>query len=167
MGTTLVAYVTKTGSTEEIARIIAESLVREGVDAVARPVPEIKSLDGYDAVIVGAPINGMRWVQPATDFVGAFRDALQARPVAVFAVSYMHGRARPMWSKAIEKSVAAAAETTGARASTIFGGRIADPLPGFARLLFGLPKKTPLDLRDPEAARTWARSLTNVLGLKG
>ena len=43
-----------------------------------------------------------------------------------------------------------------------FGGRLAGPLPGFARFLFGVPADRPLDIRDWEAIRTWAGELAGL-----
>lgn len=162
----LIAYFTKTGTTREIALEIESVLKASGTEIHTLPLSEVDGLEGYDAVIVGAPVNGMRWVPEASAFVAAFADALRARPAAVFAVSYMHGAARPGWNRAIEKSVRAAEAASGARASAVFSGRIGSPMPGFARLIFGLPGDLPLDRRDPESVKTWARTLPARLGLK-
>ena len=161
----LIPFFTKTGTTGEIAREIEKILRDGGAEARALPLSEVTGLDGYDAVILGAPINAMRWVPEAVAFAAEHRDALRALPTAVFAVSYMHGAARPGWNRAIEKGVRSAADAIGARASAIFAGRIASPMPGFARVLFGLPRSLPLDRVDLEAVRAWARELAGTLGL--
>lgn len=164
MSKTLIAYVTKTGTTREIALEIEKTLKAAGVEARTLPMSEAGDLSGYDRVILGAPINGMRLVPEAAAFVEARRAELRARPVAVFAVSYMHGAARGNWNRAIEKSVRSAAEAAGARTSAIFSGRVGSPLPGFARLLFGVPRDLPADRVDPEAVRVWAAGLPKALG---
>jgi len=166
MGTTLIAYATKTGTTQEIAQYAAEYLTETGVESVALPIAEVRSLDDYSAVVVGAPINGMRWVPEAVSFVTKHREALRTRPVALFALSYMHDHGRPLWRRAIEKSVSASAEVAGATTVAIFGGRINTPLPGFARFLFGIPKDLPLDTRNREAIREWIHSLPWALKTK-
>lgn len=160
----LIAYFTKTGTTREIALEIEKTLKEAGTEARALPLSEAAGFSGYDAVILGAPINGMRWVPEAASFVEARRNALRSLPVAVFAVSYMYGAARPAWNRAIEKSLRAAAEAAGARISAIFPGRVGSPLPGFARLLFGVPRDLAADRVDREAVRTWARELPKALG---
>ncbi len=159
----LIAYFTKTGTTREIAMEIGKTLKEAGVETRVLPLSEAGDLAGYDAVILGAPVNGMRWVSEAAAFVEARRDALRALPVAVFAVSYMYGAARPNWNRAVEKSLRAAAEAAGARVSSVFTGRIGSPLPGFARLIFGVPRNLPSDRVDREAVRTWARELPEAL----
>lgn len=160
----LLAYFTKTGTTREIALEIEKTLREAGADARAVPLSEVSGLEGRGAVVLGAPINGMRWVPEAAAFVEANRDALRAVPVAVFAVSYMHGAARPMWNRAIEKSLRTEAEAAGARTSTVFTGRVGTPLPGLARAIFGVPRDLPADRVDLEAVRIWARDLPRTLG---
>lgn len=164
MKKTLIAYVTKTGTTREIALEIGKALKDTGVEARVLPMAEAGDPAGFDWVILGAPINGMRLVPEAAAYVEAHAAGLRARPVALFAVSYMHGAARGNWNRAIEKSVRSAAEAAGARTSAIFTGRVGSPLPGFARLLFGVPRDLPADRVDPEAVRAWARDLPRTLG---
>jgi menaquinone-dependent protoporphyrinogen oxidase len=163
MDKTLVAYATKTGTTREIALEIETALRGFGAETAVLPVSEVRSLDDFGTVIVGGPINGMRWVPEAAAFVEKHGDALRSRRVALFAVSYMYGVTRPRWRRAIEKSVDAAAQGAGARTVKIFGGRVDGPLPGFARVLFGLPKDLPLDTRNLDAIREWARGLPEAL----
>ena len=58
MGKALVVYVTRTGSTKNIADLIAEGIRFEGGEARVIPVTEIKAeadLEGYDAYIFGSP----------------------------------------------------------------------------------------------------------------
>lgn len=160
----LIANFSKTGTTRELASEIAKTLADAGADARALPFSEAGDLSGYDWVILGAPINGMRLVPEAAAFVEARRAELRARPVALFAVSYMHGAARGNWNRAIEKSVRSAAEAAGARTSAIFPGRVGSPLPGFARLLFGVPRDLSADRVDLEAVRAWAAELPKALG---
>ena len=163
MSKTLIAYVTKTGTTREIALEIEKTLRGAGVETRTLPMSEAGDLSGYDRVILGAPINGMRLVPEAAAFVEARRAELRARPVALFAVSYMHGAARGNWNRAIEKSVRSAAEAAGARTSAIFPGRVGSPLPGFARLLFGVPRDLSADRVVLESVRAWASGLPETL----
>jgi Flavodoxin domain len=50
----LVAYASRCGSTGEVAQAIAKSLCERGLDADARPVGEVASLEKYRAVVVGS-----------------------------------------------------------------------------------------------------------------
>ena len=51
---TLVTYTTKTGNTQMIAESIFEAIVGE---KKINPIVETESLDGYDLVFVGFPVN--------------------------------------------------------------------------------------------------------------
>ena len=159
----LVAYTTKTGTTKAYAELMADTLKGQGLEVDVMTLAEAGGLDAYDAVLVGAPINGMQLVPEAVSFVTANKAVLVGRKTAVFSVSYMHGKARNMWNKAIEKSTASAAATAGASAWKVFPGRIDKPMPGFARLLFGFPADLPVDRQDLEMARAWASGLAASL----
>jgi hypothetical protein len=80
-------------------------------------------------------------------------------PKYLFLVSYMFENGRSMWKKALQKEKTRLAELLGARSAEFFGGRIDKQLPGFARLIFGIPRDTPLDIRNWEAIESWAKSL--------
>jgi menaquinone-dependent protoporphyrinogen oxidase len=161
----LVAYTTKTGTTKAYAEVLAGALTAQGLEVDVMTLAAAGSFDGYDAVLVGSPINGMQLVPEATGFLSANQAALVGKKTAVFSVSYMHGKARLLWNKAIEKSTAKAAATAGALDWKVFPGRIDKPMPGFARLLFGFPADLPVDRQDLEMARSWATGL--AASLKG
>jgi menaquinone-dependent protoporphyrinogen oxidase len=165
MSKVLVAYTTKTGTTRNYAEVLASTLKGQGLEVDVKPLAEAGGFDGYDAVLVGSPINGMQLVPEATSFLAANQARLVGKKTAVFSVSYMHGKARGMWNKAIEKSTARAAATAGASDWKVFPGRIDKPMPGFARFLFGFPADLPVDRQDPEVARAWATGL--AASLKG
>lgn len=159
----LVAYTSKTGTTRNYAEVLASALKGQGLEVDVKTLAEAVGFDGYDAVVIGAPINGMQLVPEATSFLGANQARLAGKKTAVFSVSYMYGKARLMWNKAIEKSTAKAAATAGALDWKVFPGRIDKPMPGFARLLFGFPADLPVDRQDPDAARAWASGLATTL----
>lgn len=58
MAKALIVYATRTGETQRIGELIAEGLRFSGVDATAKNVKDISKetdLQGYDAVVLGAP----------------------------------------------------------------------------------------------------------------
>lgn len=87
----LVAYATRYGSTQEVAEAIAERLRQHGLDAEARRARDVRSLDGYDAVVLGTPIYIGSMLKDAREFLERNRPALDGMPVAIFAL----GPARP------------------------------------------------------------------------
>ena len=79
----LVAYTTFSGSTSEVARAIGEEIAKSGLQVEVLPAGEVKSLEGYDGVVVGGPMI-MGWHRPALGFLKKHRDAFRRIPLAVF-----------------------------------------------------------------------------------
>ena len=51
---------------------------------------EVRTLEGYDAVVLGAALYMFRWHKDARRFLSRHRNALTERPVAVFALGPVH-----------------------------------------------------------------------------
>ena len=86
MGTSLVAYASKYGSTREVAESIASTLRERLLRVDVRPVDEIDHLDEYVGVVLGGGIYMGRWHRDARRFATHFADDLRELPVAVFAL---------------------------------------------------------------------------------
>ena len=91
----LVAFATRYGSTQEVAEAIAVTLREIGVDVDLKLLRDVRSLTGYEAVILGAPLQMYRWHKDALSFLSHHRQAVTTLPVALFAlgpvpVSYTH-----------------------------------------------------------------------------
>jgi len=82
----LVAYATLSGSTAEVARAVAEALTEKGLTAEPLPLSAIASLEGYDAVVVGAPMI-LGWHRGALRFLRTHRAELRRLPFAVFVMA--------------------------------------------------------------------------------
>ena len=80
----LVTAASRHDATREIAEAIADGLNRRGVDAEARPVDQVTSLDGFDAAVIGSAIYMGRWLQTARLFAAQHATALAAMPVWLF-----------------------------------------------------------------------------------
>jgi menaquinone-dependent protoporphyrinogen oxidase len=154
----LIAYSSKTGTTKEIAERIAKILEERGDKAEAKPISAITGLSGYDRIILGSPVNGMKALGEFDSFCKEKASTSDA-PKDLFLVSYMFENGRAMWKKALQKEKTRLAEMLDARSSEFFGGRIDKQLPGFARLIFGIPRDMPLDIRNWEAIESWGKSL--------
>ncbi len=79
----LVTYATMAGSTIEIAQAVGEEIEKSGLQVDVLPINEVKSLDGYRGVVVGAPMI-MGWHRQAQGFLKKFRRSFQKIPLAVF-----------------------------------------------------------------------------------
>jgi menaquinone-dependent protoporphyrinogen oxidase len=82
----LVTYATMAGSTVEVAQTIAEELAASDVQVDLRPLADIQSVAGYDAVVLGAPMI-MGWHRQALRFLKKHRPALQHIPLALFVMA--------------------------------------------------------------------------------
>jgi menaquinone-dependent protoporphyrinogen oxidase len=82
----LVCYATRYGSTGEVADAVGTRLREQGLDADVRPVKEVRSLDGYDAVVVGTPIYLGALHKDMRGWLEAQQAALESRPSAIFAL---------------------------------------------------------------------------------
>src|SRR5690242_1469455 len=80
----LLAYASRFGSTQEVAKTIASTLSEAGLEVNLQPMQDIKSLDRYDAVVLGAAIYNAKWNADAHQFVSQHQDALTQLPVAIF-----------------------------------------------------------------------------------
>lgn len=85
-GTVLVAFATMFGSTREVAEAIASALRDAGAEVEVRPAREVKGLDGYGAVVLGAPLIMHKLHKDARSFLSRHEKALTSLPVAIFAL---------------------------------------------------------------------------------
>jgi menaquinone-dependent protoporphyrinogen oxidase len=86
----LIGYATRTGSTVGVAEAFGETLGKRGFRVEVKPMKEVTSLEGYQAVILGSAINGAQWLPEAVDFVKSNQNALHTVPVALFCVHGMN-----------------------------------------------------------------------------
>jgi len=157
-----VGYVTKTGTTMEIAQRIGGVLSSRGIEAEAAAITVDRDLRAYDRLVFGCPINGMKVLPDFATYLGAYA-AKAGKPVDLFIVSYMFEHGRSMWKKAIRSEAERVKALAGAGTAEIFGGKIAGALPGFARFIFGVPGDLPADIRDWEKIDRWANSLADSM----
>jgi menaquinone-dependent protoporphyrinogen oxidase len=80
----LVAYATRTGSTKEVATVIANILRDRGITVDLQPVNTVQSLQPYSAVVLGAALYIFRLHRDMRRFLSANRAALGKVPVALF-----------------------------------------------------------------------------------
>jgi menaquinone-dependent protoporphyrinogen oxidase len=82
----LITYATLSGTTVEVARTVSEELVKQGHQATLLPLAQVKSLAGYDAVILGAPMI-VGWHKEALSFLKRYQSELAGKPLALFATA--------------------------------------------------------------------------------
>jgi menaquinone-dependent protoporphyrinogen oxidase len=119
----LVAYATKLGSTGETAEAIAQVLRDGGHRALALHARDVRSLDEWDAVILGSAVYAAHWQKDARLFIERFREDLSARPLWLFSGGPLDRRLARA-DQPITPHGAAITAGLGARAHRTFGGRL-------------------------------------------
>jgi menaquinone-dependent protoporphyrinogen oxidase len=80
----LVAYASKHGATEGIARSIAERLIARGMSVHVELASGVGDLGEPEAVVLGSAIYAGSWRSEAMEFVDRFEDGLSRVPVWLF-----------------------------------------------------------------------------------
>ena len=161
----LVGYATRYGSTQEVAEAVAATLRECGLAVDLQPLRQVRTLAGYNAVVVGAALYMFRWHKDARRFLSRHRQALTERPVAVFALGPVHDpHDEEEWQNSraqLDKELANLPWLSPV-AAEIFGGQYAPEKLGFPISLFA-GNEPASDLRDWTAIRTWASNLAAKL----
>lgn len=166
----LVAYATRYGSTQEVAEQVAATLRENGLEVDVQPARQVRAVDEYRAVVLGAPLYIGRWLRDVRRFLMQHQKALQKRPLAIFSLGPT-GEGEEEWEGVrgqLEKELAGFPWLEPV-AVALFGGRY-DPakLGLFHRMLASLPAsplyQTPAsDVRDWERIQTWANDIAAKL----
>jgi menaquinone-dependent protoporphyrinogen oxidase len=161
----LVTFSTIYGSTQEVAERIAATLREQGVEVDLQPIKQVRSLDKYSAVVLGAPLYMFHWHKDALGFLSRHRAALAQKPVAIFALGPINNvekeflEARTMLDKELAKFPWLAPI-----AIEIMGGRLEPAKFRFPHNLIPVMKNMPAsDIRDWTVIRDWASNLPTIL----
>jgi menaquinone-dependent protoporphyrinogen oxidase len=161
----LVTYATRYGSTQEVAEAVAATLRECGLEVAIQPMRDVRTLEGYRAVVLGAPLYMFHWHKDALRFLSRYREAITQRPVAIFALGPVHADEKEFQGsrEQLEKELAKFPWLTPA-AIAIFGGKFDPQKLGFPFNLLPALKNMPAsDVRDWTAIRAWASTLAAML----
>ena len=157
----LVTFSTVYGSTQEVAERVAAILHEHGLEVDLQPIRQVRSLDQYGAVVLGAPIYMFHWHKDALGFLSKYRASLSQKPLAIFALGPIHNEekefqdARARFDKELSKFPSLAPV-----AIEIFGGKFEPAKFRFPHNLIPAMNKMPAsDIRDWAAIRAWASNL--------
>jgi len=164
----LVSAASQHGATAEIAEAIGHALAGQGLTVTVIPPGDVRSLDGYDAVIIGSAVYMGHWLDPAKDFVNRFRTALAGRPVWLFSSGPV-GDPSGKLAQAMDQDpvdLPGLLEATRARDHRRFAGKL-------DRKVLSLPQRASLlvfrglngDFRDWADIRQWAEGIAQQLAL--
>lgn len=160
----LVAYSTVYGSTQEAAQFIAEDFRKNGSEVDFLPARDVKAVDAYRAVILGAPLYMFRWHKDAHRFLDRHRKTLESLPPAIFALGPFHNKEDELESvrSMLAKELARHPWLKPA-ASQVFVGRFDPTQLRFPHsLIFPIKNMPPSDERDWNAISAWCESLRQI-----
>jgi menaquinone-dependent protoporphyrinogen oxidase len=144
----LITYYSKTNTTKEICEYMSQKLSESNNEITVLPIDQVNELNTYDTVIIGGPINGMRWAEPVQKFTENNAEILKNKQVSLFYVSYLLDNGYKLWQKTIKKSLNKYKALMNPIAIGEFYGRVEKSFTGVPKLLFGSSKDAPLDRRD-------------------
>ena len=166
----LVTYASRYGSTQEVAEAVTATLREHGLEVDLRPMREVRTLEGYRAVVMGAPLYIGHWQKDMQSFLAQHRESLMQRQVALFTL----GPTQP--DEKDWEDVRAQLEQEMAKypwlkpaATELFGGKYDPAKLRFPDTLLAKLPASPLhkmpasDIRDWTAIRTWASNLVTQL----
>jgi menaquinone-dependent protoporphyrinogen oxidase len=166
----LVAFATRYDSTREVAEAVAAELREAGREVAIQPAQKVAALNGYRAIVLGAPLYLGSWHKNALSLLARHQETLQGLRVAVFALGPLHNeqKERQEARAQLEKALAGF-PWLAPLSSEVFCGRYEPAKLRFGdRLIARLPA-SPLhdvpttDARDWTEIRAWARDLAGRL----
>jgi len=162
----LVAYASQYGSTQEVAEAIAATLRESNLAVDLQPMRKVKSLAGYGAIVLGAPIYMGLLHKDMQSFLALNQEALTQQQPAIYVLGPLSIDEKELQeSRAMLDKELAKFPWLAPLAVEMFGGkynparlnlphRLIASLP--ASPLHGMPAK---DLRNWAAIQNWAKSL--------
>jgi menaquinone-dependent protoporphyrinogen oxidase len=155
----LVVYGSTRGGTAGLAHLVADAFIRHQVRADVRRAGDVRSLEEFDAVIVGGALYSNRWHPDATSFVGRHRAALRRLPVWFFSSGPLDDSARS-GALAPVPQVNALAREIEIRGHMTFGGLL-DKRPSGLLGLFAYGEEG--DFRDRHHVVEWVERIAEDL----
>lgn len=162
----LVAYTSLKGSTAEIAQAIGKELQSTGYSVEVVELKAVSSLEGYNAVVIGAPLYMGKVAGDMGKFIKKHLDALEKMPVAAFTVGMSPVGADPAVTEKALNIFQNALLPLEPVSVTIFAGKV-DPekLSFMQKWMIGKAKAPVGDFRDWEAIANWAKELPGKMGI--
>ena len=158
----LVTAASKHGATAEMASAIGAALTDAGLEVVVKPMHELASVAGYNAVVIGSGVYMGRWIPEATEFVARHAIELLARPVWLFSSG-------PVGSPDLKPegdpiAIGELVASVRARGHRTFAGRLDRGRLGIGEKLVVSAVRAPDgDFRDWDAIAAWSREIAAEL----
>ena len=170
----LVAYASKYGATEGIARRIGEGLRKRGLETDVVGCDELRDASGYDAYIIGSATYEFNWRKDARKFVDRNAGVLAARPTWLFSsgplgTETVDKDGNDVLKGAEPKQFAKYAELIHPRGTQVFRGAYDhEKIRGGDRIIAWMPAIRDVlpdgDFREWDVIDAWADSIADDLG---
>jgi menaquinone-dependent protoporphyrinogen oxidase len=168
----LIAYATRYGSTREVADAVGTRLREQGLHVEICRAGEVRSLDGFSAVVLGSPLYIGSLLREARKFLNRHRSALSQMPVALFVLGPVHGGKELEDARTQLAGVLAKLPWLQPAAAEVFVGKYDPARLRFPDSLLAVLPASPLhgvpahDGRDWSAIHVWADALPAALHLE-
>jgi len=167
----LVAYASKYGATEGIAKRIAAKLTEQGLSVDARRVESVDDVSGYDAFVVGSAVYIGSWLRDAVQFVERNQPVLSTRPLWIFSsgpigAATTDAQGRDVRTSAVRREVIDLKESLAARDHHVFFGAFDRSKLGIGdRLIAAMPAfpGSEGDFRDWNEIDAWSTAIAEAL----
>lgn len=164
----LLAYCTTHGSTQETAERILKVLMQAGLKADLQEARSVRSLDGYDAVVLGFPLYMFKMHKDSRRFLSRFQKEFRnGLPLAVFAGGPIEPEKKDEQLKEaaeqVEKELGKFPELKPVSVLTIGGFFDPDSLKLPYSIIPAMKQFPAADLRDWDRITAWAEELPGLL----
>jgi menaquinone-dependent protoporphyrinogen oxidase len=158
----LVAFASKHGATEEIARSIGEILDGQGLTVDVKRMKDVDTVLPYNAFVLGSAIYMGSWLKGARAFVDGHAELLARQPTWLFSSGPIGSPPHAAASDSF--NVPDLLDATHARDHQVFGGRLDKANLGLAeRALAGALRVPSGDYREWDAVTAWATAIARTL----
>jgi menaquinone-dependent protoporphyrinogen oxidase len=160
----LIAYASKSGTTEEVAREIGKVFAEREREVEVVPARNVNDISPYDGIILGTAVRIGQPLNDAVGFVKKFRETLGEKKVALFSVGIQMREDTPENRETAKGFLAPIIRIIGEPVGLgLFAGRMDRNRLGFFLRLFAKIEKTGVfnegDWRNWEEIRRWAEGL--------
>ena len=166
----LVIYASRHRSTEGVANRIASRIGEHGITATVSEASSVPELDRIDAVVLGSPVYGQRWLPEAEELARTHVDDLAGLPVWLFSVGTF-GDDKPLIGPLMKrepKGIENLCAALQAREYRVFAGVIdRHQWPYLSRLFFHTLGGRLGDNRDWGQIDAWADEIAGALTASG
>lgn len=145
-----------------MAQAIGEEMQQSGVQVDIKPVEDVKTIEGYDGVVMGSAVRMFHLLGKTKRFLRKHKKELSKVPLAFFVVCLTMGEETPENIEKAEGYAKPMLEVKVPVSLGLFGGCIAhDKLTGFfGKSMKSVPEQ---DHRDWDKIRTWGRETLTKL----